>query len=373
MSLVAARRLATEVHRQRAFGNDVIADHVAAKRRRRFESQTKAGSTFAAAVRDYIEHYAKKKRRRWEEQSRILGLMPTADGLEMIRGGIAERWADKPIADVTDDDIDALVDEARVRGIPGLEKRKNGPNETRAEKMFSTLSRLFSWLVDNRKLYRLRANPCATLKKPDAAPSRDRVLTDAEVVAFWAAAGMVSEPFGALFKILLLTGARLNEVARMTRAELSEDGTTWNLPATRTKNKKPHTVPLPPLAREILATVKPIAGKPGYVFTTTGRSPVSGFSKMKARLDAAMKIPPWRLHDLRRTFVTGAAELGIRPDVIELAINHISGHRGGIAGIYNRSELLPERRAALERWAAHIERLVTGHGAKVVSLRGGAS
>ena len=109
--------------------------------------------------------------------------------------------------------IDSLVDEARVRGIPGLEKRKDGPNETRAEKMFSTLSRLFSWLVDNRKLYRLRANPCATLKKPDAAPARDRVLTDAELAAFWAAADTVAEPFGALFKILLLTGARLRGIS----------------------------------------------------------------------------------------------------------------------------------------------------------------
>jgi hypothetical protein len=84
-----------------------------------------------------------------------------------------------------------------------------------------------------------------------------------------------------------------------------------------------------------------------------------------------MKIAPWRLHDLRRTFVTGLAELGIRPDVIELTVNHISGLRGGIAGVYNRSELLPDRRGALERWASHIEGIVSGKAADVITLAAG--
>jgi hypothetical protein len=77
---------------------------------------------------------------------------------------------------------------------------------------------------------------------------------------------------------------------------------------------------------------------------------------------------PWRLHDLRRTFVTGLADLGIRPDVIEMAVNHASGLRGGVAGVYNKSELLPQRRAALERWAAHVEGLVAGKASKVVRM-----
>jgi integrase len=116
--------------------------------------------------------------------------------------------------------------------------------------------------------------------------------------------------------------------------------------------------------------VKPVASPAGYVFTNSGKSPVGGWSMIKNRLDAAMgNPPPWRLHDLRRTFVTGLADLGIRPDVIELAVNHRSGLRGGIAGVYNKSELLPERRAALERWAAHVEVLVAGKPTKVVSMR----
>ena len=151
----------------------------------------------------------------------------------------------------------------------------------------------------------------------------------------------------------------------MRRDEI--DGATWTIPGARTKNRRVHVVPLAPLARQLIASVP---GNGELVFTTDGRSPVSVGSKIKRRLDQAMKIPPWRLHDLRRTFVTGLAELGIRPDVIELAVNHVSGLRGGIAGVYNRSELLPERRAALERWATHMQGLVAAQQENVVSLRG---
>ena len=113
-------------------------------------------------------------------------------------------------------------------------------------------------------------------------------------------------------------------------------------------------MPLAPLARELIASVPDLGSD--LVFTTNGTTPVNGWTKVKRRLDARMIIPPWRLHDLRRTAVTGMAELGVRPDVIEMAVNHRSGSRAGIAGVYNKSELLPERRAALEQWA---ERIVT--------------
>jgi len=193
----------------------------------------------------------------------------------------------------------------------------------------------------------------------------------------------IGQPFGPLLKLLLLTGARLNEVARMTRDELSADGATWSLPRSRTKNARPHVVPLPPAARDLITSVPHIVNKAGYVFTTRGDVPVSSWTYLKNLLDAAMiavakqecadaKIPHWRLHDLRRTTVTGMAELGIQPDVIELCVNHISGTRSGVAGVYNRSELLPERKAALERWAAHLASLVEGKPPKIVPLRKGA-
>ena len=133
---------------------------------------------------------------------------------------------------------------------------------------------------------------------------------------------------------------RRNEVAGMTRGELSDDRATWNIPGSRTKNGRAHTVPLSPLVRELIASVKAKPDRP-FIFTTTGTTPVSGWSRMKDRLDAAMLaaareeghavIQPWTLHDLRRTFVTGMVELHVPPHVVELVVNHISGRRASPA------------------------------------------
>jgi hypothetical protein len=148
--------------------------------------------------------------------------------------------------------------------------------------------------------------------------------------------------------LLLLTGCRLNEVAGMRRSELSDDLHTWTLSGDRTKNHRTHVVPLPQAARELLASVDTDGD---IVFTTNGKTPVSGWSKTKKRLDHLMKIPAWRLHDLRRTAATGMAEIGIAPHIIEAALNHISGAKAGVAGIYNRATYSTEKKAALERWA----------------------
>jgi integrase len=359
LTLAGARRLVATLRHEIAQGRDPGAAHLTAKRRRRAEASARAANTFAAAARDFIEQHAAKKVRRWKEQARLLGLQPTDQGLEVIHGGLADRWNDKPIAEIDGHDIYQLIDETRHRGAPGLQRRADGPTEGRARAMYGCLSKMFKWLVQHRRVH---VNPCVGVHRPETPQSRDRVLTNTEIIKFWKAAD--AEPAAALLKLLLLTGQRLNEVAAMRRSELSDHGAIWNIPAARTKNRRPHVVPLPPLARRLI----PI-GDHDLVFTTTGTTPISGWSKIKHRLDRSMKIPPWRLHDLRRSAVTGMAELGIRPDVIELAVNHVSGHRGGIAGVYNRSELLPERAAALERWAAHIEALVSGRPSKIVPLR----
>jgi integrase len=228
------------------------------------------------------------------------------------------------------------------------------------------LSKMFAWLIRDR---RVTANPCASVARPEIPGSRDRVLTNSEIGDFWKAADSIDNPFATVLKLLLLTGCRLREVAEMRRDELSEDGGTWNLPGARTKNKKPHGVPLPPLARDILASVKRIEGCP-YVFSTTGKSPVQGWSKIKDRVDAAMKpASPWVLHDLRRTAATGMAELGIAPHIVEAVLNHVSGARAGVAGTYNRAAYAPEKKAALERWGDHVDALVSGRKANVVTLR----
>jgi integrase len=200
---------------------------------------------------------------------------------------------------------------------------------------------------------------------------------DDELRWFWSACDQLGEPFGPLLKLLLLTGCRRSEVAEMTWSELSPDGSVWTIPGARTKNHRTHEVYLPPLARDLLASMHKIEGKAGFVFTTTGKTPVSGWGKLKARLDGRMAkaaapegraVPDWRLHDLRRTAATGMAELGIAPHIVEATINHISGHKGGVAGVYNRAVHIEERKAALERWAAHVHAVVTDTAAKVIPL-----
>ena len=370
LTLAAARQVAAVVHRDREKGRDVVADRRAERHRRRAEIEESAGNSYAALARKFVDEHARKRTRRWPETARLLGLRYPRDGgePEVVRGGLADRWRDRPVSEIDAGEVWALIDEVRKSGAPGLERRADGPTDSRARAMLSALSTFLGWCVRHRKI---AANPCVGIARPPAPPSRDRVLTDREMVGFWKACDAVGEPFDAALRLLLVTGCRLNEVGAMRRAELSEDGATWTIPGERTKNGRTHVVPLPPLARETVASVRRVAGERGFLFTTNGKTPVSGWSKIKRRLDKEMgNPPPWRLHDLRRTAVTQMAELGIRPDVIELCVNHVSGHRGGVAGVYNRSELMPERRAALERWSEHLRGLVSGKAAKVVSLRG---
>jgi integrase len=372
LSLAAARQVAARVHRERALGHDPIAEHKAEKQRQRAAVIEAVNNSFGAAAKEFIEHYSKRKVRRWKEQARLLGLQPTTSGLEIIPGGLAARWGDKPVGTIDGHDIHTLIDETRKHGAPGLERRSEEPTESRARAMFAVISKMFGWLLQHR---RVESNPCTSVHRPETAKARERVLSNAEIRWLWQACGALGEPFAAIVKLLLLTGQRLNEVAGMVRDELSEDGTTWNIPSARTKNKRPHRVPLSPAARALI----PANGKYELVFSTTGHSRPSGWSRAKGRLDRFMlaeakkertsaTIAPFQLHDLRRTCVTGMAELGIRPDVIELVVNHISGHRGGIAGVNNKSELLPERKVALERWAVHVTGLVSAQP-NVVAMR----
>jgi integrase len=363
LTLSAARQVAAQVHRDRARGADVVAEHKIRRERRRAEVADRGTSSFAALARQYVEEHAKPKVRGWRELARNLGLDPDAD-LEPISGGVAQRWADRDARSIDGHDVHAAVDEARRIGTPGIEPRRDGASEARARSFHAALSACFGWMLRHR---RIDANPCAGVWRPRPPAARDRVLTNAEIVKFWKATGAVNGAFGAVLKLLLLTGCRLNEIAELRWDELSADGCTINIPGVRTKNHRAHVVPLAPMAREIVARA-PRIDSCIYAFTTNAKTPVSGWSKTKARLDAEMGVSDWRIHDLRRTGVTGMAELGIRPDVIEAAVNHISGARAGVAGTYNRSELLAERRAALERWASHVAGLVAERPANVAPI-----
>jgi integrase len=385
LTVAGARALAADIHRRRALGEDVTGQHKARKIRRRTEAADRAALTFGACAVEFFRDYKTKRwhtrPRRWHEDARVLGLSwprgadPAKTDPQSIKRGLAERWADKPVAEIDEADVLTVVDDARKNGIPGLDQRNNGSSESRGRRTHAALSVFFRWLQTKRRVLR---NPCREVSHPSAPPSREHVLSDDEMRWFWCACD--AEPlYAPLLRLLLLKGQRLNEIAGMRRTELSDDRTIWTIPSTRTKNHRQHVVPLAPLARELLAGINKDASD--LVFTTTGMTPLSGWSRLKRRLDLAMlelarkergaggTIKPWRLHDLRRTAVTGMGNLGIRPDVIELCVNHISGTRGGVAGTYNRSTLLPERKEAFERWALHVAGIVEQRPANLTHLR----
>jgi integrase len=193
---------------------------------------------------------------------------------------------------------------------------------------------------------------------------RDRVLSDEEAAAIWRAAGAAAQPFGAIVRLLMLTGQRREEVAGMTWAEVSEDFATWTIPATRTKNGIPHLVPLSQPARELLhalasdgpADVQAASRRANrsLVFPGERGTPFGGWSKAKSALDRASGVSGWWLHDLRRTLATGLQRLGVRLEVTEAVLNHLSGSRAGIVGIYQRHDWAAEKRSALDRWSAHL-------------------
>jgi len=272
--------------------------------------------------------------------------------------------------------------------VPGRERRREGSSDTQGRALAAALSKLFGWLLAHRHIV---SNPAVGMYKPPAPAARQRVLNVKPDVRradetrwFWAASERVGEPVTALLRLLLLTGCRLSEIAAMRWDELSDDHAMLHLSGERTKNRKPYNVHLSPLARAALVLVPPIEGC-RYVFSTNGTTPTTVGSKIKAHLDAEMlaaarkergdtsAIAPWRLHDLRRTCATGMAGIGIPPHIVEACLNHISGAKASVAGVYNVEQYEPEKRAAWERWASHVENIVAGKTANVVPLRGAVS
>jgi integrase len=230
----------------------------------------------------------------------------------------------------------------------------------------------YGWAVKRRRLV---VNPFAGLPAVEGGnPERDRVLTDAEIGAIWRAAGSIGAPFGAITRLLLLTAQRREEVAGMRWSEISADLTTWTLPGERTKNGKAHIVHLAEPARAVLGSMRRIEGI-DLIFTTTGKTAPSGFSKAKLALDAAMAReavaageavpagPGWRFHDCRRSAVTWLAEAGFGLHVADRLLNHVTGTVKGAGRVYQRGEFLAEREAALKAWAAHV--LAQGEGVAV--------
>jgi len=217
----------------------------------------------------------------------------------------------------------------------------------------------FGWAVSRGSVVH---NPFDNVPRLAQERARERVLTEDELHRVWVACAQLDEPWRPIFQILILTGQRRGEVAGMRWSELHlepADRATWSLPGSRTKNGHPHDVPLSEPARAILAEVKRFAGCP-LVLSLGRKTPPSGFGKAKARLDVLLaaegeQMAPWTVHDLRRTVATGLQRQGVRLEVTEAVLNHVSGSRGGIVGVYQRHAWTEEKRAALEAWAGKLK------------------
>jgi integrase len=223
-----------------------------------------------------------------------------------------------------------------------------------------TLSAMYAWAIGEGLC---ENNPVIGTNTRDTKP-RERVLTDAELAAVWTAAP--DNDYGRIVKLLLLTGQRRDEIGGLRWSEVDLNDGLITLPKERTKNGSEHKVPLSGEALRILQGV--VAHRDDLVFGL-GQNGFSGWSKGKTPLDAACGVQGWTLHDLRRTAATGMADLGVLPHVIEAVLNHVSGHKAGVAGIYNRSTYATEKRAALDRWASHIRVIIAqSEGANVTRL-----
>jgi len=371
---------------QREARHAKLAADLEAKRQRRaakLEAKERSAKRFETVAALFFEKHAQRLRpSTCAEYRRTLGIdNPAESPIAKIRG--------KSIDEVTARDIRAIVKAANERGEARYRKRHPdypankplpdgigvGANRTRAY-----LSKLFAWA---RSEEITTNDPVAAVARAANETKRERALSPAEIAKVWHAVDELDVAnkgwlFAVPIKMLLLLGQRRDEVGEMRWSELQLDALvpTWVLPAERTKTKRANTLPLPPQAVALLKARKEIAdardaeraedGRPPceFVFSKTGRTPISGWSAAKRDLDAqiakAGSLPPWRLHDLRRTARTQFAAIGIPIDVCRAILNH---RFGTIDDVYDQYDRVPEKTAALARWADELDRIVTGAAA----------
>ena len=222
---------------------------------------------------------------------------------------------------------------------------------TQANRVLAFTKRFFNWCV-SRDL--LDVSPANGIAKFSHEVSRDRVLSQSELEKVLNATFMMPYPFGPLFRILLMTGQRLNEVSGLTWSEIDMPSATWKIPRDRAKNKVSHLVHLSQPVLEELERLRSIS-RHDLIFTTTGKTAVSGFSRAKRQLDNLSGVRDWRLHDLRRTFATVATEtLSFTPVIVDRVLNHVSGSVKGIAAVYQRGEYIEQRREVLDAWGQYL-------------------
>jgi integrase len=377
ITLEAAREIGGKALRAAAEGRDPATEKQSAKgdaKKAAAEEVRGKRDLFENVAREFIERHAMKNTREasWRETARILGFKLDPENasklllIEPQKGKpptVVDLWQGRKVQDITKRDVIALLDTVRDRA------------PVMANRNLAAIRKLFNWCLARDVI---QVSPCTLIEPPAPERSRDRILSDEELRLVWKATDTDFSPFGPLVKLLVLTGQRLAEVGGMRWDELDLENRLWTLPAERVKNGERHEVPLSDAAVEILKALPRIKTTKGFVFTTTRDAAVSGFSRAKDRLDAAIVAslangakPPehWTFHDLRRTMASGMARLGIQLPVTEKVLNHTSGSFRGVVGVYQRHSFSDEKRAALNVWAAHVAAVVSGeHQANVVSL-----
>lgn len=357
----AARALARASIEQAQGGINPVEQRRAAEQAAALAKQ-KNPDTFRAVAELYVERYAKKntKPATWQEAER------------QLRVDVFPKWGERPIREITRRDVIELLDEIADRGAP-----------VQANRTLARLRTLFNWALDREVI---TTSPLARMKLPTVEKARSRALTDDEIRLFWRACETLGWPFGPMYRLLLVTAQRRDEVAGMAWSELDLKQRIWIIPRQRAKNDREHEVHLSTLATEIIEGLPAIGEEPRLVFTTTGKTHASGYSKSKARLDRHMlellredmaaagkdpekaAIEEWNLHDLRRTAATGMARLNVPPHVVDKILNHVSGTIRGVAAVYNRHAYVEERKAALEAWGRYVESVVRPAVSNVVKL-----
>jgi integrase len=290
-------------------------------------AQALAGESFVTAINRYLER--KKgalKPRSFEDTERYL------------------RKSAAPLHSLSLEEIDRK----KVAALLGQIETNSGPvSRNRAR---SALSSFFSWCVAEGLL---ELNPVAGTAKAIQNGSRERVLSADELRQLWHTLPQINAGFADIIRLLLLTGARRNEIGLLTWSEIDFKRGMIVLGPERTKNRKTFELPLSTQALAILLRQRR-RNSTEFVFSDKG---YQDWDRAKQRLDRRLQIAEWHLHDCRRTCATQLAELGILPHVIETTLNHVSGHKAGVAGIYNRSKMTDAVREGLQKWADHVDAL----------------
>ena len=310
IKLAKARDIASELHAKVRLGGDPASE----KR----EKVHRALNTFGSLADRFLEQYRARASTKNEVTRHLrkyaAPLHPVPVGAIMLR-------------DVAD--LLAKIDKAS--------------GAVTANRVRATRSACFSWAM--REGLAL-SNPVANTNRREERP-RERVLSNDELQAIWNAAG--DAVYGTIVKLLILTGQRRSEIGELRWSEVDLERHVLNFSAERTKNKRPHVVPLVPTALALLGA-QPRVGEAVFKFTA--------WSLSKDLLDERSGVSDWVIHDIRRSVATGMADIGIPPHIIEAVLNHVSGHKGGVAGIYNRSSYAAEKAAALARWDEHVASIV---------------